>query len=298
VNVVTPVALRARFNPLRWPLPALRWPLPALAGWLAAWSVFAALRPLSVPLAAALGTALGALFALRAATPVRRALLALGFPLSLAGAGAPAWAWLLPLAALAAAYPRSAWRDAPLFPTPAGALDGLADAAPLPAGARVLDAGCGLGHGLAALRRAYPQARLEGVEYSAPIAALAAWRVRGAPLHASVTRGDMWAADWRGCALVYLFQRPESLPRAVAKARRELADGAWLASLEFEAADLEPHAVLQDDGGRPLWLYRTPFIARADRAAGAAPAPRIPARADAASASDPPPAPCRRRRRR
>lgn len=243
-----------------------RWPLPALLGWLAAWSAFAALRPLSAPLAVAMGCALGLGFAIPAATRMRRALVALGFPLSLlasgAAAGVPAWGWLLPLALLAAAYPRSAWRDAPLFPTPAGALDGLAGAAPLPPGARVLDAGCGLGHGLAALRRAYPHARLEGVESSAPIAWAAAWRCRRAPLHAAVRRGDMWAADWRPHALVYLFQRPESLPRAVAKARAELADGAWLASLEFEATGLEPQAVLRGADGRPLWLYRAPFVSR------------------------------------
>ena len=252
-----------------------RWPLPALLGWLAAWSAFAALRPLSAPLALALGSAAGAGCACFATTRMRRALVALGFPLSLVASGAatglPAWAWLMPLALLAAAYPRATWRDAPLFPTPAGALDGLAAAVPLPPGASVLDAGCGLGHGLAALRRAYPDARLQGVEYSTPLAALAALRCRRAPLRAAVRRGDMWAADWGGHALVYLFQRPESLPRAVAKARRELADGAWLASLEFEAAELEPQAVLRRAGERPLWLYRAPFVER--RAPAAAPRP-------------------------
>ena len=53
-----------------------------------------------------------------------------------------------------------------MFPTPTGALDGLAQVLPLPAGARVLDAGCGLGHGLRALHRAWPQALLHGVEWS------------------------------------------------------------------------------------------------------------------------------------
>ena len=84
----------------------------------------------------------------------------------------------------------------------------------------------------------------------------------------------MWAADWGGHALVYLFQRPESLPRAVAKARRELADGAWLASLEFEAAELEPQAVLRRAGERPLWLYRAPFVERPGPAAASRPSGR------------------------
>ena len=38
-----------------------------------------------------------------------------------------------------------------------------------PPGAHVLDAGCGLGHGLQALRRAYPQAQLHGMEWSWPL---------------------------------------------------------------------------------------------------------------------------------
>ena len=38
------------------------------------------------------------------------------------------------------------------------------------------------------------------------------------------------------------------------------AEGAWLASLEFEATELQPQAVLRRPGERPLWLYRAPFI--------------------------------------
>ena len=47
----------------------------------------------------------------------------------------------------------------------------------------------------------------------------------------------------------------------MAKARAELTDGAWLASLEFPALALEPQAQLQCPDGRPLWLYRAPFTA-------------------------------------
>ena len=201
---------------------------------------------------------------LRAASGWRRLMVAGGFPVSALAGGAaaglggalPAWAWLLPLAALLLAYPLRAWRDAPLFPTPAGALAGLAAAAPLPAGARVLDAGCGLGHGLAALHAQYPQARLEGIEWSWPWRLAAAARCRWA----RVRQGDMWAADWSGQALVYLFQRPESMARALAKAEAEMAPGAWLVSLEFAVPGVAPAAVLRPAGGRsgakPVWLYR------------------------------------------
>src|SRR5690606_695786 len=142
----------------------------------------------------------------------RTVFVAAGFPVSavaqgLMGAsaiGTPAWAWLLPLALLLLAYPVRAWRDAPLFPTPAGALAELAVQAPLPGGAQILDAGCGLGAGLRELRGAYPQAALHGTEWSWLLALACRLRCPWA----RVRRGDMWAQPWAGFDLVYLFPRP------------------------------------------------------------------------------------------
>ncbi|WP_227001387.1 methyltransferase domain-containing protein [Pulveribacter suum] len=242
----------------------LRWPLPAVLAWAAAWLVHAAARPLLGPLSALLlASAVGAAASLWGDAWWRRALIALGFPLSLLLSGTaalPAWAWLLPLGLLLLLYPVHAWRDAPVFPTPRGALAGLAQAAPLPAGARVLDAGCGLGDGLLALRQAYPGAQLEGIEWSWPLALACRLRCR----FARVRRGDLWAADWSGCQLVYLFQRPESMARAAAKAQAEMASGAWLVSLDFPIAGVQPHAQLPGAAPRrqPVWLYRLPLRQR------------------------------------
>ncbi|QTN24069.1 class I SAM-dependent methyltransferase [Rhizobacter sp. AJA081-3] len=237
------------------------WPLPALLAWAASWGLFIGLTRADTPVAPALGlaAALGLVLAVTAATPWRRIFVAAGFPLSLAASGwagsLPAWAWLLPLVLLVLLYPVNSWRDAPMFPTPAGALQGLAGLAPLPEGAKLLDAGCGLGDGLRELRREYPLAQLAGVEWSWPLRIACAWRCR----FAHVRRGDLWASDWAQQDLVYLFQRPESMPRAVDKARRELRPGAWLASLEFEAPGVRPTAVLRAPGRKPLWLYRAPL---------------------------------------
>lgn len=205
-----------------------------------------------------LACAVGVAFSVMGRTRARQCALALGFPISLWLSGAatfPAWVWLVPLAMALLIYPVHAWRDAPVFPTPLHALRELPTAAPLPVGASVLDAGCGLGDGLKALRMAYPQARLCGIEFSWPLRFLAALRCPWA----RIWHGDIWQEDWSGYDLVYLFQRPETMSRAVAKARESMKPGAWLVSLEFEASELKPTAVIQASADRPVWLYQMPF---------------------------------------
>ena len=237
----------------------LPWPAPALIAWAGAWALHALLLPRAGPLAALLaGCALGTLASLWGTRWWRRVLIALGFPLSLALTGAaalPAWAWLIPLALLLAVYPLNAWRDAPLFPTPAGALQGLETIAPLPPEARVLDAGCGLGDGLRALRQTYPLARLDGLERSWPLRWLCALRCPWA----RVRQGDIWLVDWGSYQLVYLFQRPESMTRALVKAG-EMAPGSWLVSLEFPLPGVAPQAQWPvREGGRMVWVYCLPL---------------------------------------
>lgn len=235
--------------------------MPALAAWGLVWGQWSGLVSLGLSAQAAFGCALvtGAGLAWMSPSPWRRLMVAAGFPLSFALAGLASglsalW-WLLPLAGLALAYPARAWSDAPLFPTSAAALDGLDELIALPPDARVLDAGCGLGHGLQALRRVYPAAQLHGIESSRLLRFGAAWRCR-AVRELQLRHGDMWAHDWQPYQLVYLFQRPESMAQAAAKAQREMAPGSWLVSLEFSVPDLQPWAVLARPGTRPVWIYR------------------------------------------
>ncbi|WP_246312462.1 class I SAM-dependent methyltransferase [Pseudaquabacterium terrae] len=235
----------------------LPWPLPALLAWLAAGSAWRLLDGGVFALAIGIVISGAAALAWPGIGRWRRLLIGAGFPLAvllhaLATGALPAWAWLLPCALLLLAYPLRAWRDAPLFPTPPDALTGLQALVALPAGARVLDAGCGLGHGLQALHDALPAAQIEGIEFSRPLALVARRRCG----FARITRGDMWRQDWSGFDLVYLFQRPESMARAAEKAGRELRPDAWLASLEFEVPGVQPSAVLRSVAGKPVWLYR------------------------------------------
>jgi hypothetical protein len=247
-------------DPARWP-----WPLPARAAWVAGWAAWAALAAAGAPAAAAWvgGAAAGWTLAWRCDGAWRRALAAAGFPLSAlvldAGSGGPAWGWAAALLPLLALYPLRSWRDAPFFPTPRGALQGLADVLRRSPPRRVLEAGCGLGHGLMALRDSLPHAELHGLEFSRPLAWACRWRCRAAGVPAQVAHGDMWAANWAGHDLVYLFQRPETMPRAAAKARAEMAPGSWLVSLEFAVPGWTPHARLDGAGtagGRAVWVYR------------------------------------------
>ncbi|RQO56407.1 methyltransferase type 12 [Paucibacter sp. KBW04] len=241
-------------------MPLLRWPVPALLSWGLAWGLFLALRSAGLEalsafvMAAALGLALAFLQLPR----WRRLMVAAGFPLSLLisarSLDLPAWAWLIPLLLLALAYPRRSWGDAPLFPTPKNALQGLAELAPLPPQARILDAGCGLGHGLRELRRIYPQASIEGIEWSL----LLAGAVRLLCPWARIRRGDMWAQDWQPFQMVYVFQRPESMERVWAKACQQLAPGAWLVSLDFEIQGQGALASIDLPRAHRLWVYRMP----------------------------------------
>lgn len=232
------------------------WPLPAVVAWLAGWCGWrlVASAGASQGLALALGCLVSLLLAARCSGLWRRALAALGFPLvalaSGAAQGEAALVWLAPLALLLVAYPLRAWRDAPFFPTPADALQGLPGVVGQPV--RVLDAGCGLGHGLRALATQWPQAQLHGVEWS-PLLTLGARLL--AP-KARIRQGDMWQRSWALYDVVYLFQRPESMARAWEKARRELKPGAWLVSLEFPVPDVEPTARFQGVGRRTVWIYK------------------------------------------
>ncbi|HZF80775.1 MAG TPA: methyltransferase domain-containing protein [Rubrivivax sp.] len=241
-----------------------------MLAWAAAWATYLLLAQSGLGAAACFGGGLAVSLLLASCCQGRwrQMITAAGFPLSAAAlggaSGLPSWAWLLLLLPLLAAYPLRAWRDAPFFPTPPQALSGLSSVV-TPAPVSVLDAGCGLGHGMAALRALWPQARVHGVESSVPLAWLAARRCRDA----RVVRGDMWAADWSGHDLVYAFQRPDNMARIWAKAVHELAPGAWLVSLEFAVpGGVAAHARLVCADGRHVWIYQTPSCPPSPMTAG------------------------------
>jgi trans-aconitate methyltransferase len=120
----------------------------------------------------------------------------------------------------------------------------------------VLDAGCGLGHGLRALRGLWPQAVIRGVEWSP----LLAWLSRRLCPWAQVQQGDMWALSWSEQDLVYVFQRPESMARVWAKACADMTPGSCLVSLEFAVPGQKPVHCMERPGQRPVWIYRVEAV--------------------------------------
>jgi SAM-dependent methyltransferase len=236
----------------------------ALGVWGAAWYVYIFLveqgmhSSVAMLFATFVGVSAAAIGWHRGISQARAAALAMGFPVSfwlLGMATIPAWVWLLPLVLIVWVYPLRAWRDAPVFPTPLNALRDVPRYAILPAQAKILDAGCGAGDGLKALRLAYVNAQWIGIEFSRPLSWLAKFRCPWA----EVRCGDIWEDHWGAYDMVYLFQRPETMPRAVEKAKAEMKPGAWLVSLEFEAAELKPTATTEASPGRTVWLYKAPF---------------------------------------
>jgi hypothetical protein len=243
-----------------------RWPLPAMGAWAFAWGVHQSIQSLggSSAWAFIVATLSAAGIACHVNSRHRRLLICLGFPLSallLAGAqGLPSVAWALGCLALALLYPVRSWSDAPWFPTQKNALEGLDDLVATQPPLRVLDVGCGMGDGLKALHQIFPNTKIEGIEWSHVLTPIARWRCPWA----TVRQGDMWAQSWQNFDLVYLFQRPESMSKALDKARREMRPGTWLVSLEFEIEGYKPTAVLQFDGRKPVWIYRIPGKAACD----------------------------------
>jgi SAM-dependent methyltransferase len=261
-------AIELNFDPnsLYSPMKLLNWPFPALLAWGLSWLLYTLMQSLGVANSWALicATLLCVLLSALASNLWRRFLIVLGFPMSQlllfsATFSMPPLAWLCLLVLIVLVYPLNAWSDAPLFPTPSKALLEMPEHVRLKPQARILDAGCGLGDGLKALRGAYPDADYFGLEMSWLLRLLCALRCPWA----KIRQGNIWLADWHSYDVIYMFQRPESMPHAVEKAHRELKAGSWLVSLEFEARDLKPTAVVYGSDGRPVWMYCAPFTTKA-----------------------------------
>ncbi|NTV95068.1 MAG: hypothetical protein HGA75_06575 [Thiobacillus sp.] len=103
-------------------------------------------------------------------------------------------------------------------------------AARAPAGARVLDLGCGLGGWLADLKAQRPDLGLAGVEM-APLN----WLVSRVRLHgrANVHLGDLWDQNLSGYDVVYAYLSPAPMAELWRKVEREMRPGSLFVSNSF-----------------------------------------------------------------
>ncbi len=237
------------------------WPAPALLAWGWSWLAYNAAQKVEIPHWAAILIPLifSLIWTLHEESRWRKLFIFAGFPLSWAILqGSPEqspWLWFLPIPALLLIYPPQTWKDAPIFPTPANALQGIEKLVPINTKDAILDAGCGLGHGMKALKSAYPQARIHGSERSIPLV-IACWALH---TWAKVSRADMWRQSWSDFKIVYVFHRPDTMPQAMKKAKSELKKGAWLLSLEFFDPDYTPTATWTCPDGRKVYAYQAPI---------------------------------------
>lgn len=233
------------------------WPLGVTLAWMFSWLAAVMLAPTMHPFIT--GSATGATLSLISQTKWRKAIIAIGFPMSYAilniEQGSLSWLWLTPVIALLAIYPPRLWADAPMFPTSKASITGLARRLKLPCEAKILDAGCGFGHAIEALASEYPKADMYGSERSSLVALIAKLKHK----KAHITCENMWQQDWSKFDLVYVFHRPDTMPQAMHKALEQLKCGAWLASLEFKDDAFIPDMVWHNKGEKPLYLYQSPI---------------------------------------
>lgn len=209
-----------------------RAPLPRLAATYAISLPLAAiLSPEALPweaAAASSAVALGWLFGLAPWWLAINAVFVPALSWGLALEVSPLWA-LAALLVLLAVY-GSLWASrVPLFFTGERTLDALAGL--LPKGEiAFLDAGCGDARVVAALARARPEGRFEGIEHALVpwlMGVFRAWR-DDAPFY--VRRGNLWGHGLTQYDVVYAYLSPAVMPRFWEKARREMRPGTLLVS--------------------------------------------------------------------
>jgi hypothetical protein len=127
-------------------------------------------------------------------------------------------------------------------------------AAEIPAAARCIDLGSGLGGLLAYLRAVRGDVVLSGVECAPLPYVLSCLRLHGCGI--DLRYGDFWRQSLAPFDAVHAFLSPVPMPQLWVKANREMAVGSLFLSLEFPVPGVLPIRVIAVDAARSLYVYR------------------------------------------
>jgi SAM-dependent methyltransferase len=128
----------------------------------------------------------------------------------------------------------------PLYLSSQRAVEAVADLAP--AGARVIDLGCGLGGWLAGLKALRPDLSLAGVEMAPLNWLVSRLRLAG---QAEVRLGSLWDRDLSGYDIVYAYLSPAPMAELWDKVAREMRPGSLLISNTFAVPGQAPDQTIE-----------------------------------------------------
>lgn len=112
----------------------------------------------------------------------------------------------------------------------------------IPANARVLDLGCGLGGWLAGLHRQRPDLQLAGVEMAPLNWLVSRLRLGG---RAQVRLGSLWDVDLAGYDVVYAYLSPAPMAELWQKVTREMRPGSLFISNSFTVPGIAPERAIE-----------------------------------------------------
>jgi len=144
----------------------------------------------------------------------------------------------------------------PLYLTNARTWDALAGVLPDRQGLRIIDLGCGFGGTVAALARARPDARVDGVE-TAPLPYLVCRLRRFGrwPDNAAVRYQNLWSVNLAPYDVVYCFLSTEPMQRLFDKARQEMRPGSLFVSNSFTVPSRHHDFMIEVDDSRKTQVY-------------------------------------------
>ncbi len=224
-------------------LKAITWPVLSFVSWISDWLFFVLLIHLEIESSLAFFLVLFFILSKNLLIDLskwQKLFLLLGFPLSSfllqINQASSSVGWLMPLFILLLIYPPNSWKDAPIFPTPSNALNGLNFILDLKNNSKILDFGSGTGNGIRAILKEWPNSYVFGVENSILFYLFTKFKYP----KATIIFKNMWDVHLSNFNVLYVFQRPETMNQIWEKAKKEMPPKSFVISLSFPIENINP----------------------------------------------------------